>query len=139
MKVIYGTLGAMLAELRERKVEAVRIARFIQSEAGRTTGIPWYASRIVVTAPLGERMWAECRLSAGRGMGELAEGAVRLPEALRQHGEKLLAEVTSEERRDLLFPYCHRFTLKGLGFFTFSAEPVLAPGTVTPGYALRLT
>jgi hypothetical protein len=93
MKLIYGTLGAMLAELRERKVEAVRIARFIQSEAGRTTGIPWYASRIVVTAPLDGGLWAECRLSAGRGMAELAEGAVRLPEALRQRGEKLLAEV----------------------------------------------
>ncbi len=38
MKLIYGTLGAMLAELRERKVEAVRVSRVIQSEVRRTPG-----------------------------------------------------------------------------------------------------
>ncbi len=32
-----------------------------------------------------------------------------------------------------------RLILEGVEFFTFSAEPVLVPGTVIPGYALRLT
>jgi len=49
------------------------------------------------------------------------------------------AQVTSEARSDLLFPYRHRFTLDGVEFFTFTLQPVLPPGTVTPGYALRLT
>jgi hypothetical protein len=93
MKLIYGTLGAMLAELRERKVEAVRLSRVVQREPGRTTGIPYYASRIVVTAPVDHDLWAECRLLVGRGLGEMVGGGTRLPEVLRQRGEKLLAEV----------------------------------------------
>ena len=47
--------------------------------------------------------------------------------------------VTSAERRDLPFPHCHRFTCEGVEFFTFSVASVLPPGTVTPGFALRLT
>ncbi len=93
MKLIYGTLGAMLAELRERKVEAVRVSRVIQREGRRTPGIPYYTSRILVTALVDHEIWAECRLVVGRGLGELAEGAIRLPEALRQRGETLLKEV----------------------------------------------
>ncbi len=93
MKLVYGTLGAMLAELRERKVEVARVSRVIQREARRTAGIPSYASRILVTARLEDGIWAECRLWVGRGMGELGEGGIRLPEALRERGEKLLKEV----------------------------------------------
>ena len=93
MKVIYGSLGAMLADLREWKVEAVRVSPLIQSEPGRATGIPYHTSRILVTALLAGHIWAELRLWVGRGMGEIGEGGVRLPEALRQRGEKLLAEV----------------------------------------------
>ncbi len=93
MKLIYGTLGAMLTELRERKVEAVRVSRVIQSEVRRTPGIPSYTSRILVTAVVNDESWAECRLVVGRGLGELTEGAIRLPEALRKRGEKLLKEV----------------------------------------------
>ena len=49
------------------------------------------------------------------------------------------AEVTSEEQDDLHFPYRHRLVLEGVELFTYTSEPVLPPGTVTPGYALRLT
>ena len=47
--------------------------------------------------------------------------------------------VTSNEGEELLFPHRHRFAYHGVEFVTFSAEPVLPPGTLTPGFALRLT
>ena len=47
--------------------------------------------------------------------------------------------VTSAEPPDRLSSYRHRFTRDGVEFVTCSAEPVLPPGTLTPGYALRLT
>lgn len=73
----------------------------------------------------------------GRGEGRLA---IHLsPTAFWRAVSRAGGEVTSEERSDLLFPYRHRFVLDGVEFFTFSAEPVLPPGAVTPGYALRLT
>src|SRR5437867_894007 len=47
--------------------------------------------------------------------------------------------VTSTEQPDLLFPHRHAFTRDGVEFFTFSVEPILPPGVLTPGYAVRLT
>lgn len=48
-------------------------------------------------------------------------------------------EVTSEAVDDLHFPYRHRLVLEGVEILTYTSEPVLPPGTVAPGYALRLT
>jgi hypothetical protein len=70
------------------------------------------------------------------------EGGLRVhlsPAAFWRAVKRIGAEVRSEERSDLLFRFCHRFSLERVEFFTFSAEPILQPGTVTPGYALRLT
>jgi hypothetical protein len=53
--------------------------------------------------------------------------------------KRLGVAVTSEEPPDRLSPYRQRFTRDGVEFVTCSAEPVLPPGTLTPGYALRLT
>jgi hypothetical protein len=47
--------------------------------------------------------------------------------------------VTSTEHPERLFPHRHAFALDGIECLTFSAEPVLPPGVLTPGYALRLT
>jgi hypothetical protein len=47
--------------------------------------------------------------------------------------------VTSTEHPERLFPHRHAFVLDGIECLTFSAEPVLPPGVLTPGYALRLT
>jgi hypothetical protein len=47
--------------------------------------------------------------------------------------------VVSTERPDLLFPHCHRFRQGAVDFITFTVAPVLRPGTLTPGFALRLT
>ncbi len=96
MKLIYGSLGAMLADLRARNVGAVRVASCFQSETGRTAAIPYHTSRIVVTAQLDGEMWAEFRVWVGRGIAEVAEGRMCLPEALRQRGEKLLSEVKEQ-------------------------------------------
>ena len=53
--------------------------------------------------------------------------------------KRLGVAVTSAEPPDRLSPYRHRFTQDGVEFVACSAEPVLPPGTLTPGYALRLT
>jgi hypothetical protein len=47
--------------------------------------------------------------------------------------------VTSTEHPERLFPHRHAFAIDGIECLTFSAEPVLPPGVLTPGYALRLT
>jgi hypothetical protein len=47
--------------------------------------------------------------------------------------------VASTEEPELLFPYRHRFHHGGVDFITFTREPVLPPGVLTPGFALRLT
>ena len=47
--------------------------------------------------------------------------------------------VTTTEREEWLLSYRHHVTLDGVECFTYSAEPVLPPGVLTPGYALRLT
>jgi hypothetical protein len=53
--------------------------------------------------------------------------------------KRLGVAVTSAEPPDRLAPHRHRFTWDGVEFVTTSPEPVLPPGTLTPGYALRLT
>ena len=47
--------------------------------------------------------------------------------------------VSHAEQETWLMPHRHRFVREGVEFITFSREPVLPPGTLTPGYALRLT
>jgi hypothetical protein len=47
--------------------------------------------------------------------------------------------VTSTEHPERLFPHRHAFAIDGIECLTFSAEPVLPPGVLTPGYAQRLT
>jgi len=47
--------------------------------------------------------------------------------------------VTSTELPYLLLHHRHAFAVDGIECLTFSAEPVLPPGVLTPGYALRLT
>ena len=47
--------------------------------------------------------------------------------------------VTSTEHPERLFPHRHAFAIDGIECLTFSGEPVLPPGVLTPGYALRLT
>jgi hypothetical protein len=96
MKLIYDSLGAMLAELRDRKVEAVWVSPAIQPEPGRRRpGIPRFTSRIIVTARIDEHLWAEWRLWVGSALAELGERGPRLPEPLRLRSEHRLKDVKS--------------------------------------------
>jgi hypothetical protein len=52
---------------------------------------------------------------------------------------RLETVVQSTEYPELPFPHCHRFAHGRLDFVTFSLAPVIPPGTLTPGYAQRLT
>jgi hypothetical protein len=47
--------------------------------------------------------------------------------------------VQSTEHRERPLPHAHRFTSGRLDFVTFSVAAVIPPGTLTPGYAQRLT
>jgi hypothetical protein len=76
MKIVHGSLRALLQEVAERKVETVRVAAFMQSDIVQD-GMPRYSAWVVVTAVLDGTLWAEWRLLVGRGHAEVTEqGAV---------------------------------------------------------------
>ncbi|MBI2202988.1 MAG: hypothetical protein HYU41_03905 [Candidatus Rokubacteria bacterium] len=61
MKVIHGSLNGLIREVKDKKVTAVRVAGFLQSDVV-TNGMPRYAAWIVVTAVLDWDLWTEWRL-----------------------------------------------------------------------------
>src|SRR5262245_13548878 len=71
-RVIHGSLKGLLQEVKDRKVEAVRVAAFMQSDVV-SNGMPRYTAWIVVTAVLEWDLWTEWRLLVGRGHAELTE------------------------------------------------------------------
>ena len=76
------------------------------------------------------------------GIWPTADGGVEVhlsPATFWRVVGRLGLTITSTEHRELLFPHCHRFRHGGIECVTFSSEPVLGPGTRTPGYAMRLT
>jgi hypothetical protein len=74
MKLLFDSLDALLGELRERKVQVVRVSPSIHLESGaRTAGIPHLTSRVVVTAAIDEHLWAEWRHFVGRGLAEVSK------------------------------------------------------------------
>lgn len=97
MKVIHGSLKGLLAEVKDRKVESVRVAAFMQGDAV-SNGVPRYTAWVVVTAVLDWDLWAEWRLLVGRGHSELTEtGAVvpaRIAERMAERGKEVGARVT---------------------------------------------
>jgi hypothetical protein len=48
MKIVHGSLTALLHEVEERKVEAVRVAAFLQSSDFVSNGVPRYTAWVVV-------------------------------------------------------------------------------------------
>jgi hypothetical protein len=77
MKLIFDSLEALLAELRDRKVEVVRVSPMLYAETGaRTAGIPHLTSRVVVTAAIDERLWAEWRYNGGVTLASCTENDV---------------------------------------------------------------
>jgi hypothetical protein len=79
MKIVHGSLTALLHEVKERKVEAVRVAAFLQSSDVVSNGIPRYTAWVVVTARLDSGLWTEWRLLVGRGYAELTEHGATVP------------------------------------------------------------
>ena len=93
MKVVHGSLAKLIQEVKTKKVDAVRVAAFMQSDAWPTTGIPRYAAWVVVTAVLEFDVWVEWRLVVGRGNAEVTEQGAVLPARI--------AQLMSERLRDV--------------------------------------
>jgi len=95
MKLIFDSLDALLAELRDRKVEVVRVSPAVTSEPLRATaGLPRLTSRVIVTAAIDEHLWAEWRHWVGRALAEVTERGLHLPDGLRKKGDAALAEIS---------------------------------------------
>jgi hypothetical protein len=95
MKLLFDSLDALLAELRDRQVRVVRVSPMIHAETGaRTAGIPHLTNRVVVTAAIDERLWAEWRYWVGRTIAEVGERGLRQPDWLRKKAAAALAEVS---------------------------------------------
>jgi len=93
MKIIHGSLSALLAEVKEQgKVDGVRVAALMQSTF-ECAGGPRYTSWLIVSARTDWESWAEWRLVVGRQRGEISERGYRVPEKLAALTEEKLAEV----------------------------------------------
>ena len=84
MKVVHGSLRNLLNEVRAKKLDVVRVAAFMQTEAIPTNGIPRYAAWVVVTARLDFDLWTEWRLTIGRGTAEITEKGAVAPARIAQ-------------------------------------------------------
>ena len=103
MKIIHGSLKGLLQEVKDRKVDAVRVAALMQSDA-TANGIPRYTGWIVVSAPVDWDEWVEWRHVVGRGRAEITEDGAQVPERITALTKERLAEVRE------------RVTAAGLGF-----------------------
>lgn len=92
MKLLVHSLGALFVELRHRKVRIVRVSPVLEIETiPRTGGTPHIVSRVLVTAALGDRSWAEWR----RLVGKVPVGypQFQVSPQLRAQQDRALAEV----------------------------------------------
>ena len=95
VKLLFDSLDALLAELRERKVEIVRVSPALEVDMGpRTAGVPQLVGRILVTAALDDHHWAEWRYWVGRAVAEITAQGFQLPAGLRERRDRALAEAS---------------------------------------------
>jgi hypothetical protein len=92
MKVIHGSLTGLLQEVRDKKVDTVRVAAFMQTDVV-TEGIPRYTAWVVVTALLDWDIWAEWRLLVGRGYAEMTDRGAALPSRIAELMTARTAEI----------------------------------------------
>ena len=92
MKVIHGSLKNLLQEVNDKKVDAVRVAAFMQGDAV-SNGLPRYTAWVVVTALLDWDLWTEWRLLVGRGHAEVTEHGAVLPPRIAELMKERAAEV----------------------------------------------
>jgi len=92
MKLLFDSLEAMLTELRDQQIKVVRISPAVEQEASTEPGgIPSLVSRVIATAVLDERLWAEWRYRVGRGVADIVERGLVPPEWLRRRSDEALA------------------------------------------------
>ena len=100
MKLLHESLDMLLAELRDRGVDAVRVARLVHTESGRSTaGIPRLTVKVHVTAAIDEHLWAEWRHWVGRAIAAIGPGGLRVPDDLQRRGEERLQEIRAHIER----------------------------------------
>jgi hypothetical protein len=93
MKIVHGSLSALLTEVKEHgKVDGVRVAALMQSTF-EGAGLPRYTSWVIVSGRVDWESWAEWRLVVGRQRAEVTEHGFRVPEKLAALTEEKLAEV----------------------------------------------
>lgn len=92
MKVVHGSLKSLLQEVKDRKVDAVRVAAFMQSDVV-ANGLPRYTAWVVVTALLDWDLWTEWRLLVGRGRAEVAEQGFDVPASVVELSKQRYDEV----------------------------------------------
>jgi hypothetical protein len=96
MKLLFESLDAFLAEVRDRKVDIVRISPALAIDTGRrTAGIPHLVSRVLVTAAFNDDHWAEWRHWVGRAIAEVGDRGLHVPAWLREKQDRALAEVSN--------------------------------------------
>ena len=94
-KLTFPSLDATITTFRESRVRIVWICSEVKLEDDAwTSGIPYLASRVVVTAVIDRRLWAEWRHWVGRAMAEGGARGLRAPEWLQQKSDQELAEVS---------------------------------------------
>jgi hypothetical protein len=94
VKLLFDSVEALLVELRDRKVEIVRVSLALHIEAGpRTAGIPHLVGRVLVTAALDDHTWAEWRHWVGQAVAETDRPELHVPAWLREAQDRALAEV----------------------------------------------
>lgn len=96
MKLLFNWLDALLTELRDRKVDVVRILPTIELDTSpRTDGVTHVVACVLVTAALDDHQWAEWRHWVGRAVAEADRGGgVQLPVSLRDRRDRALADVS---------------------------------------------
>lgn len=94
VKLLFESLDALLVELRDRKVEVVRVSPALEIETGPwAAGIPHLVSRVLVTAALDDHHWAEWRHWVGQAAVEIGHPELQAPTWLREKQDRALAEV----------------------------------------------
>ena len=92
MKIIHASLQALLSEVKERNVGAVRLAAVMQNDPPGN-GLPRRTSWIVVSAPVGRDRWVEWRHSVGRDGPDLEEEGAQVPYGVMTLMKERLIEV----------------------------------------------
>ena len=95
MKLLFDSLDAFLVEMRDRKVEIVRISPALAIDTGRRpAAIPHLVSRVLVTAAVDDHHWAEWRHWVGRALAQVGARGIHLPSWLQEKQDRALAEVS---------------------------------------------